>query len=66
MCVVLGTTIIISRLEKKHGSTVKFSRSVTLPGGVDGKRVSARLENGILTVTIPKLSPPKPRRIVID
>ncbi|KAG9078169.1 hypothetical protein FS749_009857 [Ceratobasidium sp. UAMH 11750] len=64
-----GSTIIISRLEKKHsvGTTVKFSRSITLPDFVDGKRVAARLENGVLTVTIPKLSPVhKPRRIVID
>ncbi|KAF8610750.1 HSP20-like chaperone [Ceratobasidium sp. AG-I] len=63
-----GTVVIISRLEKKHttGSSVKFTRSVTLPGNVDGKRVAARLEDGILTVTIPKLSSPKPRRIVIN
>ncbi|QRV86774.1 heat shock protein HSP20 family protein [Ceratobasidium sp. AG-Ba] len=65
-----GSTVIISRLEKKHnvGTTVKFSRTISLPDYVDGKRVAARLENGILTITIPKLSTPspKPRRIVID
>jgi HSP20 family molecular chaperone IbpA len=68
LVILAGTTVIISRLEKKHsiGSTVKFSRSVTLPGYVDGKRVGAKLENGILTVTIPKLASPKHRRIVID
>ncbi|KAG8707571.1 hypothetical protein FRC09_001751, partial [Ceratobasidium sp. 395] len=63
-----GSTIIISRLEKKHsiGTTVKFSRTITLPDYVDRKRVGAKLENGVLSVTIPKLSAPKPRRIVID
>ncbi|QRW26876.1 heat shock protein HSP20 family protein [Rhizoctonia solani] len=32
----------------------------------DGKRIVAKLENGILSVTLPKLHTPKPRRIVID
>ncbi|KAG8764222.1 hypothetical protein FRC11_011238 [Ceratobasidium sp. 423] len=63
-----GTVVVISRTEKKHsvGTTVKFSRTVSLPSYVDGKRIVARLENGILSVTIPKLHTPKPRRIVID
>ena len=63
-----GSTVYVSRIEKKHsvGSTVKFSRIVTLPGQVDGKRISAKLDNGLLTVSIPKLSTHKPRRIVID
>ncbi|KAJ1310515.1 hypothetical protein OPQ81_007246 [Rhizoctonia solani] len=63
-----GTVVVISRTEKKHsvGTIVKFSRTVSLPSYVDGKRIVARLENGILTVTIPKLHTPKPRRIVID
>ncbi|CAE6385437.1 hypothetical protein RSOLAG22IIIB_00839 [Rhizoctonia solani] len=63
-----GTIVVISRTEKKHsvGTTVKFTRTVSLPSYVDGKRIAAKLENGILTVTIPKLNTPKPRRIVID
>lgn len=65
---VLGSTVIISRTEKKHSvsTVVKFSRTVSLPGYIDGKRISAKLENGVLTVSIPKLPTPKPRRVVID
>ncbi|KAB5595221.1 hypothetical protein CTheo_1299 [Ceratobasidium theobromae] len=63
-----GSTVIISRTEKKHSvsTVVKFSRTVSLPGYIDGKRISAKLENGVLTVSIPKLPTPKPRRVVID
>lgn len=34
-----------------------FSRSIILPAEVDGKRVEAELENGVLTVTLYKINP---------
>ena len=34
-----------------------FSRSIILPAEVDGKRVEAELENGVLTITLYKTSP---------
>jgi HSP20 family protein len=37
--------------ERRYGA---FSRSFTLPEGVDANRVEARLERGVLTVTVPK------------
>lgn len=49
--------------EKKQESKKKFfsevyygsySRSFTLPGPVDEKKVDAKFENGVLTVTVPK------------
>jgi HSP20 family protein len=37
--------------ERRYGS---FQRSFELPEGVDGEKISAKLENGLLTITLPK------------
>ena len=50
------------RVERAFGS---FSRSLTLPEGVDADAVSASFENGVLEVRIPKPEQRKPRRIEI-
>jgi HSP20 family protein len=50
------------RVERSFGS---FSRSLTLPDGVDPDGVSADFERGVLTVRIPKPEERKPRRIAI-
>jgi len=39
------------RVERAYGG---FARSVRLPVGVDGSRVTAAFKNGLLTVTLPK------------
>jgi HSP20 family protein len=39
------------RVERSYGS---FARSVRLPVGVDGSKVTAAFKNGLLTVTLPK------------
>lgn len=41
-------------------------RSVTVPEGIDEGRVSAKLEDGILTVTLPKAPDRKPREIQVS
>ena len=43
----------------------RFERTVNLPTQVDGARVSASYENGVLTVTLPKSEAAKPRQIEI-
>ncbi len=43
----------------------RFERSLTLPVQVDGTRVTAAYEDGILTVTLPKSEAAKPRQIEI-
>ena len=43
----------------------EFQYAVTLPGDIDADNVSARLDNGVLTVTVPKSQRAKPRRIAI-
>ena len=50
------------RVERAFGS---FSRSLTLPKGVDADAVSARFDRGVLEVRIPKPEQRKPRRIEI-
>jgi HSP20 family protein len=44
------------RVERFYGS---FARSVRLPVGVDGSRVTASFKNGLLTVTLPKTAAAK-------
>ena len=43
-----------------------FQYSVTLPADVDPDDVSARLDDGVLTVRVPKSAQAKPRRIAIS
>ena len=43
----------------------KFERTITLPVQVDGTKVAAAYEDGILTVTLPKAEAAKPRQIEI-
>jgi HSP20 family protein len=50
------------RLERAFGS---FSRSLTLPKGVDAEAVTASFERGVLEVRVPKPEQRKPRRIEI-
>jgi HSP20 family protein len=50
------------RIERQYG---RFSRSLTLPEGVDPEGVNANFEQGVLSVSIPKPEERKPRRISI-
>ena len=51
------------RIERSFGS---FSRSLTLPDGVDADRIEASFADGVLEVHIPKPEERKPRRIAIS
>jgi HSP20 family protein len=53
---------ILRRRTRKVG---EFQYAVTLPGDIDADNVSARLENGVLTVVVPKSQRAKPRRIAV-
>ena len=44
----------------------RFERRFTLPVRVDGSRVAAQYEDGILTVTLPKAEEAKPRQIEVN
>ena len=48
--------------ERRYGS---FSRSVTLPVGVEADNIEARYESGVLTLRLPKTEEVKPKRIAV-
>ena len=50
------------RLERGAGT---FSRSLTLPEGVDAEKIAASFDKGVLEVRIPKPEARKPRRVEI-
>jgi len=51
------------RIERSYGS---FVRAFSLPDTVDGEKVKADYNNGVLTVTLPKKEVAKPRTINIE
>ena len=51
------------RVERAFG---RFSRSLTLPKGVDPEAIAASFTDGVLEVRIPKPEQRKPRRIAIN
>ncbi|MCB1120199.1 MAG: Hsp20/alpha crystallin family protein [Verrucomicrobiae bacterium] len=46
-------------------SEITFNRAVTIPDSVLADKVSAKYDNGVLTVTIPKAETAKPLRIEV-
>ena len=42
-----------------------WARSFSLSGQVDRERIGAQLEDGVLTLTLPKTAEAKPRRIAV-
>lgn len=48
--------------ERQYGS---FSRSFSLPDIADGERIDAKLEAGVLTLTIGKRAEAKPKKIAL-
>ncbi len=50
------------RVERRFGS---FQRSLALPQGMRASDISASYEDGILTITVPKVEEEKPKRIEV-
>ena len=51
------------RTERVYGS---FERRIALPTAVDADQVAASYKDGVLTVTVPKVAGPKPRRVEVQ
>jgi len=49
--------------ERRYG---KFARTVTLPAELDGAKAEATIENGVLTLRLPKAETAKPKTIKIS
>jgi HSP20 family protein len=52
----------LHRVERAYGN---FSRSFMLPANVESDKVQANFQDGVLTVTLPKVEKAKPRQIEI-
>jgi HSP20 family protein len=63
--ITLEDDILTIEGEKKQGSekSLSFKRSFTLPAEVDGEKVEAKIEDGILNISFKKL---EPRRKIIE
>jgi len=48
--------------ERRYGA---FSRSVVLPEGLKSAKAEATMEDGVLTLTIPKAEEVKPKKISV-
>jgi HSP20 family protein len=51
------------RIERGYGG---FQRSFTLPASIDGSRVQAAYQDGVLTVTLPRREETRPRQIQVN
>jgi len=51
------------RITKQEFSYQSFTRSFTLPELVEDEKISAKYENGILSITIPKKEEAKPKPV---
>jgi HSP20 family protein len=51
------------RFERRYGT---FARAVGLPQGVDQEQISARYDNGVLEIRVPKPEEQKPKRIALS
>ena len=48
--------------ERSYGS---FTRSFTLPEGIDGENVNANLKDGVLSILVPKKPESQPKKVAI-
>eukprot|EP00250_Pteridium_aquilinum_P023028 c2607_g1_i1 orf=342-797(-) len=74
-----GNVLVLSGKRKREDSVeteakylamerraTKFMRKFTLPGNADADHISAACQDGVLTVTVPKVAPPAPKVINIE
>jgi len=64
-----GLLTVSAEKREKDGdkeSSFSLSRSVSVPDGVNADTISAKLENGVLNVTLPKAEHRKPRTIALE
>lgn len=54
------------KYHRRERQTGKFSRILNLPDAIDLDKINAGLNNGILTVTLPKSEALKPRQITVS
>lgn len=63
---VLGQTLTVSGESQRDKFTRTFKRSFTLPEAVDGSKIEAKFEDGVLELRLPKMEAAKSRLIEIQ
>lgn len=53
----------VHRYERTYGA---FERTFTLPSSVDANSIKANYEQGVLTITLPKMAEARPRQIAVQ
>jgi HSP20 family protein len=53
------------RRERTTGGTSQFKRTLRIGVPIDAEKIAAKLEQGVLTVTLPKAEAAKPRKIEV-
>ncbi|TVQ28773.1 MAG: Hsp20/alpha crystallin family protein [Spirochaetaceae bacterium] len=54
------------KVYRKETWSGSFQRTISLPRGVDAGKIDARMRDGVLTVTLPKMEEAKPRQIAVS
>ena len=54
-----------ARLLRREGRPLDFERRFEMPVSIDGEKIEASLENGILHVTLPKAQAHLPRKVKV-
>jgi HSP20 family protein len=52
-------------VHRNERSSYRFARTFELPSKVDADKVEASLQNGVLTVTLPKAAEARPKQIAV-
>ena len=50
---------------RRERSAVRFDRTMRLPVAIEPNNIDARLDGGVLTITLPKAQPARTRRIAV-
>jgi len=61
----LDTEDASARYHRREREGGRFSRALAMPKEIDADRVEARMQNGMLTLKVPKAESAKPRRVAI-
>ncbi|MBI5895837.1 MAG: Hsp20/alpha crystallin family protein [Desulfobacterales bacterium] len=61
----LDTEDAAAKYHRREREGGRFSRALAMPKEIDADRVEARMQNGVLTLKVPKAESAKPRRIAI-
>jgi HSP20 family molecular chaperone IbpA len=57
--------VVRSRPVQREYELIGFYRQFQLPEEIDASRISAELKNGVLTIFLPRMERPQPRRIEV-